>query len=230
VLATAITGSATAAEPVVTPPPVFTYNWTGIYLGINGGGAWGHQDPFNILTNHFDHDSISFSGGTVGGTSGAQLQIAHVVVGIETDLDWAGISGSSTRTPRIFGLPVPFTLNATTSINWDLTARARVGYANDNWLFYATGGLVLLGAKTDLTGVLGVNPCVTISNINGTPGLLTCRGTNKRVGATAGAGVEYGFTPSLSAKIEYRYIAAASLESSRINEVLVGVNYRFGGT
>ncbi len=88
---------------------------------------------------------------------------------------------------------------------------------------------MLLGAKTDLTGVLGVNPCVTISNINGTPGLLTCRGTNKRVGAAAGAGVEYGFTPSLSAKIEYRYIAAASLESSRINEVLVGINYRFGG-
>jgi opacity protein-like surface antigen len=43
---------------------------------------------------------------------------------------------------------------ATTSINWDLTARARVGYANDNWLFYATGGLALLGAKTDLTGDL----------------------------------------------------------------------------
>ena len=94
-----------AAEPLVPPPPVLTYNWTGIYLGINGGGAWGQQDPFNILTNRFDHDTISFSGGTVGGTSGAQLQIAHVVVGIETDLDWASIRGSSTLTPRIFGLP-----------------------------------------------------------------------------------------------------------------------------
>jgi outer membrane immunogenic protein len=109
-------------------------------------------------------------------------------------------------------------------INWDLTARARVGYAYDNWLLYATGG-----AETDLTGAFGVNPCVTISVINGTPGLLTCSGTNKRVGATAGAGVEYGFTPNLNAKIEYRYIAAASLELSHINEVLAGVNYRFGG-
>jgi outer membrane immunogenic protein len=218
-----------AAEPLVPPPPILTYNWTGIYLGINGGGAWGRQDPFNIVTNRFDHDSISFSGGTVGGTSGAQLQIAHVVVGIETDLDWAGIRGSSLLTPRVFGFSAPFTVNASTSINWDLTARARVGYANDNWLFYATGGLALLGARTDLTGVFGANPCVTISVINGTPGLLTCRGTNKRVGATAGAGIEYGFTPSLSAKIEYRYIAAASLELSHINEVLAGLNYRFGG-
>jgi outer membrane immunogenic protein len=144
-------------------------------------------------------------------------------------LDWAGIRGSKVLTPTILGLSVPFPLNATTSLNWDLTARARVGYAYDNSLFYATGGLALLGAKTDLKGILGLNPCVTISIINGTPGRLTCDGTNKRVGATAGAGIEYGFTPSLSAKVEYRYIAAASLELSHINEVLVGVNYRFGG-
>jgi outer membrane immunogenic protein len=228
-LATVTAGSAMAAEPLVTPPPVLAYNWTGIYVGINGGGAWGQQDPFNILTNRFDHDSISFSGGTVGGTAGAQLQIARVVVGIETDLDWASIKGSSTLTPRIFGLPVPFTVNAATSINWDLTARWRVGYAYDNWLFYATAGVALLGARTDLTGVLGVNPCVTISVINGTPGLLTCHGTNKRLGGTIGAGIEYGLTPNISAKIEYRYIAAASLELSHINEVLAGINYRFGG-
>ena len=144
-LATAIAGSAMAADlPVTVPPPVLTYNWTGLYGGINGGGVWGQQDPFNIITNRFDHDSINFSGGTVGGTAGAQLQLAHVLIGIETDLDWAGIRGSSVRTPRIFGLPVPFTLNATTEINWALTARARVGYAYDNWLFYATGGLALL--------------------------------------------------------------------------------------
>ncbi len=218
-----------AADLPVAPPPVLTYNWTGIYGGINGGWGFGQQDPFNILTNRFDHLAISFNGGTVGGTAGAQLQIAHVLVGFETDLDWAGIRGSSLLAPRIFGLPLPFTLNATTNINWILTARARVGYAHDNWLFYATGGLALLGAKTDLTGVLGVNPCVTVSVIGGAPGLLPCNGTAKRLGGTVGAGVEYGFTPNLSAKLEYRYIAAASLELSHINEVLAGVNYRFGG-
>jgi outer membrane immunogenic protein len=194
-----------------------------------GGGGWGRQDPFNIVTNRFDHDSINFSGGTVGGTAGAQLQIGHAVLGFEADLDWAGIRGSATLEPQISGIPVPFTVNATTSINWDLTARARVGYAFDNWLFYATGGLALLGARTDLKGALGINPCITISVINGTPGALRCDGTNKRVGATAGLGVEYGFSPNWSAKIEYRYIGAASLELSHLNEVLASVNYRFGG-
>jgi outer membrane immunogenic protein len=228
-LATAIAGPAMAAEPLASPPPVLAYNWTGIYLGINGGGAWGEQDPFNILTNRFDHDAIGFSGGTVGGTAGAQLQIGHVVTGFETDLNWAGIRGSSNIDPTIFGIPAPFTVNASTSINWDLTARARVGYAFDNVLAYATFGLVLLGAKTDLTGILGLNPCVTVSVINGTPGLLTCNGTDKRLGGTIGAGIEYGLTPSISAKIEYRYTAAASLELSHINEVRAGLNYRFGG-
>jgi outer membrane immunogenic protein len=51
-LATAIAGPAMAADLSVTvPPPVLVYNWTGIYGGVNGGGAWGQQDPFNILTN-----------------------------------------------------------------------------------------------------------------------------------------------------------------------------------
>jgi hypothetical protein len=34
---------------------------------------------------------------------------------------------------------------------------------------------------------------------------------------------------NISAKIEYRYIAAASLELSHLNEVLAGINYRFDG-
>jgi outer membrane immunogenic protein len=70
-LATTIAGSAAAAELPATPPPVLTYNWTGIYLGINGGGGFGQQDPFNIVTSRFDHASIGLSGGTVGGTAGA---------------------------------------------------------------------------------------------------------------------------------------------------------------
>jgi outer membrane immunogenic protein len=171
-LATAIAGSAMAADLSVTaPPPVLVYNWTGIYGGVNGGGAWGQQDPFNILTNRFDHDSINFSGGTVGGTAGAQIQLAHVVLGFETDLDWAGIRGSSVRMPSIFGVPAGFTVNATTNVNWDLTARTRLGYAWDNYLFYATVGLAVLGAKTNLSTLNGLT-CGSLGVIGGIPGEL----------------------------------------------------------
>ena len=206
------------ASPVVAP----IYNWTGVYFGLNGGYGWGQQDPFNIITNRFDSLSAGLSGGVFGGTIGAQIQSGHVVLGIETDIDWANIKGSTRAIPTIAGVAFPgAAVNATTNINWESTARARVGYANENWLFYGTGGLALLGAKTNLTTVTGGAACGAI--------LLNCSGTNRQVGAVVGAGLEYGFTPNLSAKLEYLYVTAASLEVSHHSEVRMGLNYRFGG-
>src|SRR5262249_55369241 len=74
------------APVAVLAAPAFS--WTGIYLGINGGGGWGNQQPLNLITNRFDGQSTSFSGGVFGGTAGAQIQMGHVVIGFETDLDW----------------------------------------------------------------------------------------------------------------------------------------------
>ncbi len=207
------------ASPLLAPTPV--YNWTGIYVGLNGGGGWGKQDPLNLITNRFDGDSVDFSGGVFGGTAGAQIQSGHVVMGFEADLDWAGLKGSATFTPTTGGVPVGGAVNAQTKIDWEATARARLGYANDNWLFYATGGLALLGTKTTFTPLLGGN-C-------GTFGIVNCAGTNKQVGAALGAGVEYGITPNISAKLEYLYLTAASLDISHHSEIRVGLNYRFGG-
>jgi opacity protein-like surface antigen len=86
---------------------------------------------------------------------------------------------------------------------------------------------VLLAAKTDLKGIdLGAQSLRHGERYQRHAGLLR---RHQRVGATAGLGVEYGLTPNISAKIEYRYIAAASLELSHINEFLAGANYRFGG-
>jgi len=41
--------------------------------------------------------------------------------------------------------------------------------------------------------------------------------------------VEYGITQNVSAKFEYLYITAASLDVSHHNEIRAGLNYRFGG-
>ena len=207
-----------AAAPMFSPTPV--YNWTGIYVGINGGGGWGHQDPLNLITNRFDGASLGFSGGVFGGTAGAQIQSGHVVLGFEADLDWTGLKGSGTFIPTIGGVAVGGGVTASTSIDWEATARARLGYAHDNWLFYVTGGLALLGTKTTFTPLLGT--C-------GTFGIVNCSGTNKQVGAALGGGVEYGLTPNVSAKLEYLYITAASLDISHHSEVRFGLNYRFGG-
>ena len=74
---------------------------------------------------------------------------------------------------------------------------------------------MVLGASTDLSTVAGVDPCSTVTLIGGTPGKLTCHGTDKRIGATLGGGIEYAFTQNWSAKVEYRYTMAASLEASQ---------------
>ena len=209
-----------AAAPLLAPTPV--YNWTGIYFGINGGWGWGSQEALNLITNRFEGDSVSFSGGVFGGTAGAQIQSGHVVIGFEADLDWAGLKGSATFVPTVGGVPVnPAAINATTSIDWEATARARVGYAEANWLFYATGGLAILGTKSNFTPPAGI-ACGTFFAIN-------CSGSSKQIGAALGGGVEYGFTPNFSAKLEYLYITAASLDISHHSEVRVGLNYRFGG-
>ena len=208
-----------AAAPVVVQQ---VYNWTGFYVGVNGGGAWGNQDPLNIITNRFDGLSTGISGGLFGGTVGAQMQMAHVVMGLEADLDWASITGSSVITPTIGGSPASsFPFNAKTNIDWESTVRARVGYASDNWLFYGTGGLALLGAKTTLTAPSGAALCGGV--------LANCSGTSRQAGLALGAGLEYGFTPALSAKFEYLYISAVSLSVSHNNEIRAGLNYRFGG-
>jgi len=209
-----------AAAPMFAPTPV--YNWTGIYFGINGGGGWGSQESLNLITNRFENDSVSFSGGVFGGTAGAQIQSGHVVIGFEADIDWAGLKGSATFVPTIGGVPInPAAISATTNIDWEATARARVGYAQANWLFYATGGLAILGTKTNFTPPAGV-ACGAYLTVN-------CSGTNKQIGAALGAGVEYGFTENISAKLEYLYITAASLDVSHHSEIRAGLNYRFGG-
>ena len=205
--------------PMMSPTPV--YNWTGIYVGLNGGYGWGNQDPLNLITNRFDGASLGFSGGVFGGTAGAQIQSGHVVIGFEADIDWANMKGSATFVPSIGGILGPAAISATTNIDWEATARARIGYAQENWLYYVTGGLAVLGAKSAFTPALGFT-C-------GNYGLASCTGTSKQIGAALGAGVEYGITQNVSAKLEYLYITAASLDISHHSEIRAGLNYRFGG-
>ena len=230
-IATAISSSAMAADlavraPVVAHAPI--YNWTGIYVGVNGGYMWGQQDPFNVITDRFDQLSTNLSGGFVGGTIGGQVQVAHVVLGMEVDLDWANVTGSAIATPTILRVPLPVTFDATTKIPWISTARMRLGYAQNNWLFYLTGGAAIMGNESHLANVVGA-PCGTLLVIAGAPGQIDCDGTKRRIGGALGGGVEVGLNQALSVKAEYLYIAAASLEVTHANQVRLGLNYRFGG-
>ncbi|HEY4141011.1 MAG TPA: porin family protein, partial [Pseudolabrys sp.] len=120
-------GAANAADisrrqtmPVKAPIYAPIYNWTGAYVGINGGGGWGRSDT----SAPFASGGFDTSGGVVGGTIGYNWQAGQTVFGVEGDIDWSNIRGSAT-------CGVGFSCE--TKNSWLATARGRVGYAFDRF-------------------------------------------------------------------------------------------------
>ena len=194
------------ATYVPVPVPVFT--WSGVYIGVNGGYAFGTSnwtEPGFGTTGNFDT-----SGFLAGGTIGGNYQWGQFVVGAEGDWDWADLTGSACG-----GF-------CTTKSDWLGTARVRAGYAWDRILFYGTGG----GAFGNLQASAGVLPFSSTTQI----------------GWTAGGGVEFAFTPNLTAKVEYLYVdlgtqscavgncslgGAPTSVTLTENVVRAGLNYKF---
>jgi len=204
------------------PVAAAIYNWTGIYVGVNGGYGWGTQDPLILFSNRFDRSQFDISGGMFGGTVGAQIQQGYVVLGLEGDLDWANIKGSGISNPSILGIGQGIPLNIATNTSGMMTARLRAGAALDNWLFYVTGGLAY--DKSSATGTL-IGPVAC-----GVAGVIpSCSTSSWRPGIAAGLGVEYGFANHWSAKLEYIYIDSlgTGVSTDHIDTIRAGINYRF---
>jgi outer membrane immunogenic protein len=225
-LATAATSANAADLPAkaYAPAPVMAqvYNWTGLYVGVNGGWGGGAQDPLTLVSNRFDRSSFNINGGMFGGTIGAQIQQGYVVLGLEGDLDWANIKGSGISTPTIAGIGQGITLNIASNISAVATARARVGVAMNNLLFYTTGGAAFVNSSANGTSIAGV-PCGTLGVVP------NCSASAWRPGLAAGLGVEWAFMQNWSAKLEYLYIAVVGSGAStdHLNTVRAGINYRF---
>jgi outer membrane immunogenic protein len=199
-----------SVAPLYKAPPAQVsqaYNWTGFYLGINGGGGWGHSNWDTSAA------SVNVSGGVAGGTAGYNWQFGNAVLGLEADVDWANLKGTSSSALCPAG--------CTTSDTWLSTVRGRAGYAFGGVLPYVTGGL----AMGDIRAA--------------TPGFAGASGTN--AGWTVGGGIEFALPGNWSAKAEYLHVDLGSFNcgancnglpndnvSMHDNVVRAGVNYRFG--
>jgi outer membrane immunogenic protein len=208
--------------PVYPVAPVPVYTWTGIYFGANGGYAFGQATPMGLFTDSFSAFSVNANGLLAGATVGAQIQSGHVVMGLEGDIDWMNINGSSSGTINFNGAPIG-TANLSSNVSAFGTLRPRIGYALDNWLLYTTAGLAFTDEKSNLTGPIGFvcgsgaansPPCSSLSNLH--------------LGLAAGAGVEYGITQNLSAKVEYLWVGAGTFNTLTENIIRGGLNFRFG--
>ncbi len=189
--------------PTVAP----VYNWGGIYLGLNGGYGFGSSEWSGAGLNT---QSFNTSGGVVGGTLGANFQSDAFVFGLETDLDWTGITGSTTC--------VAVNPTCTTSNDWLGTTRVRVGYAADRVLFYGTGGAAYGNVQANVNGVTS---------------------SSTKAGWTAGAGVEAAFADNWTARLEYLYVDLSKASCGTAcggapinvtftqNLVRAGIDYKF---
>lgn len=151
--------------------------------------------------------TFKIDGGLVGGTIGDNFQYGPLVFGIEGDGDWTDIRGSATC--------VAVGIICQTSNNWLATIRGRVGYAFDRILLYGTAG----GAVGDIkSSVTGLGPT-----------------DNTEFGWTAGAGLEFGITENVTAKVEYLFVdlehsnnqAPTSSVSFDTSLIRAGLNYKF---
>jgi outer membrane immunogenic protein len=129
-------------DPIVPQAPVYmpAYNWSGFYLGVNGGGGFGRSNW--TTTNNFD-----VSGGLIGGTAGYNWQTGQVVFGLEGDVDWSGIRG------RTNGVVCP--LGCQTENTWLATVRGRLGYSFDRFMPYVTGGVAFGDIKATIPAFAG---------------------------------------------------------------------------
>lgn len=188
-----------AKAPAYIPPPL--YNWTGFYIGINGGGGFGSSD----FSGTFSTGSFDTSGGLVGGTVGYNWQMNQIVLGLEGDIDWSNLRGSAACGGT----------SCEMRNDWLATIRGRVGYAGwDRFMPYVTGGAAFGNIKTTIAGVGNSSETKTGWTLGG--------GIEAAIAGPWTAKVEYLYVDLGSGGS-----IAGSDASFHTNIVRAGVNYRF---
>jgi len=202
---------ARAPTPVYKVAPPAAFSWTGFYLGLYGGGGWGRHAYSNTGGLNNTYNS---SGGLIGGLAGYNWQFDNpVVIGVEGDLAWASIKGDDG------GLGGS---TDSSQYRWLGSVRGRLGYAFDRWLVFGTGGWAVANIRH--TSTFGVGDSFDTT----------------RNGWTAGAGIEYAFTPNWTARADYRYFDFGSYSraappngvfpysvGNKLQTLTVGVSYKF---
>ena len=233
------------------PPPAI-YDWTGIYVGGNVGGG--------MLTDSVSQNGSSSAGFNLGGSGnlrpagvigggqiGANYEFAPWVVGIEGSWDASGIQGntliacSACKVSVPVGTPpvaTPMSIpneRFTSQAQWVAALTGRVGYAANDWLFYAKAG----GAWMDVryTEDLLAGGLKAASIAAGTT-VATQVLTDTRSGFTVGVGIEFGLVENITGKIEYDFYDFGSKNynfsaitpvsvSSNLHVLTAGINYKF---
>jgi outer membrane immunogenic protein len=221
--APAIAADMPVKAPVYKASPAPMFSWTGFYVGAQIGYGW-LDDRQHLQSPTFSLNIEDRPHGIVGGGhAGYNWQVGQSVFGIEADLEGSGIKST-------FPIGAPFVATTGTErLNSQASIRARLGYAVDRVLFYATGGAAFAHFRDTYSTPAGAGFFDSVSST--------------RTGWTIGGGVEVAAAGPWSSRIEYRYIdfgthtnnlpnflVPPGFSRDRVTEqqVLLGLSYRFG--
>ena len=224
-----------AARPYTKAAPMMVamYDWSGFYVGINGGGGSSHKCWDNTVflgvatVPSAAEGCHNATGGTVGGQIGYRWQASSWVFGVEAQGNWADFTGSN-QSLQLLGV----TSNRSTIDGLGLFT-GQVGYSWNNALLYVKGGAAVTHDKYQGFVTGGAN--VVLDNASET-----------RWGGVVGAGLEYGFAPNWSVGVEYDHLFMGTSNVGFTTVILpfadrtdsigqsvdmgtVRVNYRWGG-
>ena len=227
-------------------PIQVAHNWTGCYVGGTIGYMWGTSKqtyggdragvPDAFLPVGFDvTGNYNVNGALGGGQVGCNYQTNNWVWGIEVDGSWANAKGQAGPTAGAIAAGSNPLRAFSTKERWLSTARARLGYAADKWLWYVTGGAAWAGLEVNNDAcAVAANGCRIPDRVN-------------RLGWVAGLGTEYALGSGWSVKGEVLYANFGTFHYTnfpaangcvqcysmdvKLSEWIgrLGVNYRFTG-
>ena len=218
--------------PRKAPPPIVeVWNWTGFYVGVNGGYSWGSAETdvgvdATVRTREFrafglpaetllsditvlfpgvllGSGKADVDGWVFGGQAGYNWQSNQFVFGIEADFQATGQEGAITFCSIPGCGAGAFSVTADYKLDWFGTLRARAGVlVNPRVLLYATGGLAVGHFEADYTaGIVGL-PAVAFSD------------SQTKAGWAAGAGIEAFVAKNWLFRVEYLFMDLGDVASA----------------
>jgi len=200
------------------------YDWSGFYIGLNGGGGTSHKCwdfEGRFLAPEGCHDA---TGGTFGGQIGYRWQTANWVFGVEAQGNWADFRGDN------ISLSIPGDRNQSRIDAFGLFT-GQLGWAWNNALLYVKGGAAVTDDRYRVFST--------------SSGFLTDTANETRWGGVLGVGFEYGFAPNWSVGFEYDHLFMGSRDVAfttlggafdgidhirqDVDLFTVRFNYKFGG-
>ena len=239
-LSAAVVGCSIVALPAQAgslkdEPAGVRVDWSGLYLGIHGGGGWtksaselagpGGLQTLVDLIGIPDSSSHDVDGFLAGGHVGLQRQFGGLVLGVEASFTGGRLRGSSTSAfdgvvglPPLLGATWDGETTSSTKVGEIFTATGRIGFASDRWLGYVKGGYASAEVShSSMTGV-DVTGCVLFTCAQASGG-GSSRSDARHHGWVVGGGFEYMINPNVTFGIEYNYIDLGAKTHSGVTTI-----------